>query len=40
MDANSQIGSILGDLVDAVIYPSVTSLPVGFLVPRYIRPSY
>ena len=32
MDANSQIRSILGDLVDAVIHPSVTSLPMGFLV--------
>jgi hypothetical protein len=32
MDANSRIGSILGDFVDAVIHPSVTSLPMGFLV--------
>jgi len=31
MDANSQIGSIHGDLVDAVIHP-VTNLPMGFLV--------
>jgi hypothetical protein len=32
MGASSQIGSILGDLVYAVIHPSVTSLPMGFLV--------
>jgi hypothetical protein len=32
MDANSQIGSMLGDLFDAVIHPSATSLPMGFLV--------
>jgi hypothetical protein len=32
MDFNSQIGLILGDVVDAVIHPSVASLPIGFLV--------
>jgi hypothetical protein len=32
MDALSQIGSTLGDLVDAVIHPSVANLPAGFLV--------
>jgi hypothetical protein len=32
MDANSQIGSILGDLVNALVHPSVESLPMGFLV--------
>jgi len=32
MDAISKIGSILGDLLDAVIHPSVGSLPMGFLV--------
>ena len=32
MDAINQIGSMLGDLVDAVFHPSVASLPVGFLV--------
>jgi hypothetical protein len=32
MDANSQISSMLGDLFDAVIHPSATSLPMGFLV--------
>jgi hypothetical protein len=32
MDATSQIGSTLGDLVDAVIHPSVANLPAGFLV--------
>jgi hypothetical protein len=32
MDAVSQIGLILGDLVDALIHPSVVNLPAGFLV--------
>jgi hypothetical protein len=32
MDAISKIGSALGDLIDAVIHPSVASLPMGFLV--------
>jgi hypothetical protein len=32
MDSNSQIGSILGECVDAVIHPSIASLPMGFLV--------
>jgi hypothetical protein len=32
MDAASQIGLILGDLVDALIHPSVANLPAGFLV--------
>jgi hypothetical protein len=32
MDAISQIGSALGDLIDAAIHPSVASLPMGFLV--------
>lgn len=32
MDANSQIGSILGTVVEAVVHPSVASLPIGFLV--------
>jgi hypothetical protein len=31
MDA-SQIGSKVGDLVDALIHPSVANLPAGFLV--------
>jgi hypothetical protein len=32
MDASNQIGAILGDFADAVIHPSATSLPMGFLV--------
>jgi hypothetical protein len=32
MHAASQIGLILGDLIDAMIHPSVTNLPAGFLV--------
>jgi hypothetical protein len=32
MDALSRIGSTLGDLVDAVLHPSVANLPAGFLV--------
>jgi hypothetical protein len=32
VDAISQTGSALGDLVDAVIHPSVANLPAGFLV--------
>lgn len=32
MDAINQIGSILSDLVDALIHPSIASLPMGFLV--------
>jgi len=32
MNAASQIGLILGDLVDALIHPSVANLPAGFLV--------
>jgi hypothetical protein len=27
-----QIGSALGDFIDAVFHPSVTNLPAGFLV--------
>ena len=27
-----QIGSTLGDFIDAVFHPSVTNLPAGFLV--------
>ena len=32
MDANSQIGSILGALADGLIHPSAANLPAGFLV--------
>jgi hypothetical protein len=32
MDANSQISSILGNLVNALTHPSVESLPMGFLI--------
>ena len=32
MDGSDQIGSTLGGFVDAVLHPSVASLPVGFLV--------
>jgi hypothetical protein len=32
MDAVSQIGSTLGDLLDALWHPSVASLPMGFLI--------
>ena len=32
MNSDSQIGSILGRFADAVIYPSLASLPMGFLV--------
>jgi hypothetical protein len=32
MDAINQLGSTLGDLIDAVIHPSVATLPMGFLV--------
>jgi len=32
MDAVSQIGPILRDLVDAMFHPSVANLPAGFLV--------
>jgi hypothetical protein len=28
----NQIGSALGDFIDAVFHPSVTNLPAGFLV--------
>ena len=32
MNATSQIGSILGDFVNALIHPSIANLPMGFLV--------
>jgi hypothetical protein len=32
MEAFSQIGSTLGDLIDAALHPSVANLPAGFLV--------
>jgi amino acid permease len=32
MDGLAQIGSTLGDFVYAVLHPSVTNLPAGFLV--------
>ncbi len=32
MDSDSQIGSILGRIADAVTHPSIASLPMGFLV--------
>jgi hypothetical protein len=32
MDVASEIGSILGALVDGLIHPSVANLPAGFLV--------
>lgn len=28
----NQLGSALGDLIDAVLHPSVANLPAGFLV--------
>jgi hypothetical protein len=32
MDVTDQIGYWLGDFLDAVVHPSVTNLPAGFLV--------
>jgi hypothetical protein len=32
MEGFSQIGSTLGDLIDAALHPSVANLPAGFLV--------
>jgi amino acid permease len=32
MLALNQIGSTLGDFIDAVLHPSVVNLPAGFLV--------
>ena len=32
MDTASQFGSMLGDLADDLIHPSVANLPAGFLV--------
>jgi hypothetical protein len=32
MDAISQIGSRLGDLIAALIHPSVANLPAGFVI--------
>jgi len=32
MDVVSQIGSFLGDLVEALLHPSAANLPAGFLV--------
>ena len=36
MPGLDQIGSILGDSIDAVLHPSVANLPAGFLILVFV----